>query len=134
MIFGPSCFESVLFGDCPILTPSYLVIVLFRDLFRDVYFALKYVNIWKPYQLKTIYSDFLTNWTDTLICFFYVTHFAFLTIAKFKSLSDGKATHWTLYIIQIVYEISLTSSVLGTDFIYHKICANFRVGNFEIYI
>ena len=52
-----------------------------------------------------------------------MTHFAFLTIAKFISLSDDKPTHWTLYIIQIVYEISLTSSVLGTDFIFRRILA-----------
>ena len=94
-----------------------------------------WLRLWsneKPKKLKTIYSDFLTNWTDTLICFFYVTHFIFLTIAKCKSLNDENATHWTLYIIQIVYEISLTSSVLGTDlsFLRSKVIQgqNFSIG------
>ena len=65
-------------------------------------------------ELNEIYTDFLTNWTDTMICLFYSSTFLAMCIQRYTTrLKPNEPAHWTLYIVQIIFEICLTAAVLG---------------------
>ena len=65
-------------------------------------------------QLGEKYTDFLTNWTDTMICTFYMSTFTVMCISRYtNNLRPNDPAPWCLYFIQIVFEICLTAAVLG---------------------
>ena len=80
-------------------------------LFRPI--SVYWVSIW-IYRIVTfptlnvIYSDFLTNWTDTCICFYFI---GTLTILIYYSADSSENADfdtnapWPCYIIQILYEL-----------------------------
>ena len=65
-------------------------------------------------ELGEIYTDFLTNWTDTMICFFYTSTFIVMCLARYSDrFRPNNKANWFLYCVQINYEICLSAAVLG---------------------
>lgn len=62
--------------------------------------------------LNEIYTDFLTNWTDTCICCYFISTTAILLYYAWKGSSANGNAPAVCYILQILYEICLTASIL----------------------
>ena len=94
--------------------------LLFGLLLHKLWAKLAYwVGIW-IYRIVTFpqlgekYTDFLTNWTDTMICSFYMSTFTVMCISRYTNyLRPNDPAPWYLYLIQIIFEICLTAAVLG---------------------
>ena len=78
--------------------------------FNFIVFLAYWIGVW-IYRVVTfptlneIYTDFLTNWTDTCICCYFISTTAILLYYAWKGSSANGNAPAVCYILQILYEI-----------------------------
>jgi len=95
-----------------ILTPSFSAnkwhLLIFRAILLAYWLPIWIYRLATFHLLKEVYSDFLTNWTDTLICFYLLS----VVLLHFVDRTQFKINSYVAVIFQIIYEICLTASFL----------------------